>query len=82
MGADWTMAAIVGCAGLEPVMAAVEQGGTVVLANKEPLVSAGERDPGGGAAQRRDAAARRFSEHNAIFQCFDSRGPSASAGSS
>ena len=28
MGADWTMAAIVGCAGLEPVMAAVEQGGT------------------------------------------------------
>ena len=26
MGADWTMAAIVGCAGLEPVMAAVEAG--------------------------------------------------------
>ena len=41
MGADWTMAAIVGLAGLGSAMAAVEQGGTVVLANKEPLVSAG-----------------------------------------
>ncbi|MFD1611933.1 1-deoxy-D-xylulose-5-phosphate reductoisomerase [Sphingomonas tabacisoli] len=69
-GAEWTMAAIVGCAGLEPVMAAVEQGGTVVLANKEPLVSAGELIL--------EAAARHGatilpadSEHNAIFQCFD-----------
>lgn len=69
-GADWTMAAIVGCAGLEPVMAAIEQGGTVVLANKEPLVSAGELVL---------TAAARFgatilpadSEHNAIFQCLD-----------
>lgn len=41
-GADLTVGAIVGCAGLRPVMAAVEQGGTVVIANKEPLVSAGE----------------------------------------
>ena len=40
-GADWTMGAIVGCAGLRPVLAAIERGGTVVLANKEPLVSAG-----------------------------------------
>ena len=42
MGADWTMAAIVGTAGLKPVMAAVECGGTVALANKEALVSAGD----------------------------------------
>jgi 1-deoxy-D-xylulose-5-phosphate reductoisomerase len=41
-GADWTMAAIVGCAGLRPVMAALRGGGTVALANKEALVSAGE----------------------------------------
>jgi len=69
-GADLTVGAIVGCAGLRPVMAAVEQGGTVVIANKEPLVSAGELVVD---------AARRFgatllpadSEHNAIFQCFD-----------
>ncbi len=69
-GADWTMAAIVGCAGLEPVMASVEQGGTVVLANKEPLVSAGELIP---EAARRSGATilPADSEHNAIFQCFD-----------
>jgi 1-deoxy-D-xylulose-5-phosphate reductoisomerase len=69
-GADWTMGAIVGCAGLEPVMAAVGQGGTVVLANKEPLVSAGELV----LAAARDAGATLLpadSEHNAIFQCFD-----------
>ncbi|MBM6574928.1 1-deoxy-D-xylulose-5-phosphate reductoisomerase [Sphingomonas sp. BT552] len=67
-GADWTMAAIVGCAGLEPVMAAVGQGGTVVLANKEPLVSAGEIV----LAAAKAAGATLLpadSEHNAIFQC-------------
>ena len=69
-GADWTMAAIVGCAGLEPVMAALRGGGTVVLANKEPLVSAGELV----LAAAREAGATLLpadSEHNAIFQCFD-----------
>jgi 1-deoxy-D-xylulose-5-phosphate reductoisomerase len=40
-GADWTMAAIVGTAGMEPTMAALRAGGTVALANKEALVSAG-----------------------------------------
>jgi 1-deoxy-D-xylulose-5-phosphate reductoisomerase len=35
MDADWTMAAIVGCAGLPPTMAAIEAGKTVALANKE-----------------------------------------------
>ena len=70
MGADWTMAAIVGCAGLEPVMAAVAEGGTVVLANKEPLVSAG--DVVLAAAARHSATLLPAdSEHNAIFQCFD-----------
>ena len=66
--AEWVMAAIVGCAGLEPVMAAVEAGRTVALANKEALVTAG--------ALMIDAAARIGatilpvdSEHNAIFQC-------------
>ncbi|MEG3122564.1 1-deoxy-D-xylulose-5-phosphate reductoisomerase [Sphingomonas sp. GB1N7] len=74
MGADWTMGAIVGCAGLEPVMAAVEQGGIVVLANKEPLVSAG--DVILKAAERSGATLLPAdSEHNAIFQCFDATRP-------
>ena len=69
-GADWTMAAIVGCAGLKPVMAALGQGGTVVLANKEPLVSAGELVLGE-AARTGATLLPADSEHNAIFQCFD-----------
>ena len=69
-GADWTMAAIVGCAGLEPVMAAIAAGGTVVLANKEPLVSAGELVLAAAAASGATLLPA-DSEHNAIFQCLD-----------
>jgi 1-deoxy-D-xylulose-5-phosphate reductoisomerase len=66
--ADIVLAAIVGCAGLAPTMAAIEQGKVVALANKEALVSAGDV---------MTAAVRRCgtvllpvdSEHNAIFQC-------------
>ena len=66
--ADLTLAAIVGCAGLAPTMAAIEQGRTVALANKEALVSAGDV---------MIAAVAKYgttllpvdSEHNAIFQC-------------
>ena len=73
-GADWTMAAIVGCAGLKPVMAALQGGGTVALANKESLVSAGTV---------MTAAAEAYSttllpvdsEHNAVFQCMDRTAP-------
>ena len=39
--ADWIMSAIVGAAGLAPGMAALAQGGTLALANKESLVCAG-----------------------------------------
>mgnify|MGYP000613311624 CR=1 FL=1 len=67
-GADVTVAAIVGCAGLAPVMAAVEQGGTIALANKEALVSAG--DILIQAVKRYGATLLPTdSEHNAIFQC-------------
>lgn len=67
-GADVTVAAIVGCAGLAPTMAAIEQGGVIALANKEALVSAGEVMT---AAVRRHGATLLpvDSEHNAIFQC-------------
>lgn len=40
--ADWTMAAIVGAAGLRPTLAALEQKGVVALANKECLVVGGD----------------------------------------
>ena len=65
---DITVAAIVGCAGLAPVMAAIERGGTVALANKEALVSAG--DVMTAAVARHEATLLPVdSEHNAIFQC-------------
>lgn len=67
-GADVTVAAIVGCAGLAPTMAAIEQGGIVALANKEALVSAGEIMTA--AVARHGATLLPIdSEHNAIFQC-------------
>lgn len=66
--ADVTVAAIVGCAGLAPTMAAIEQGRTVALANKEALVSAG--DVMLAAVARHGATLLPVdSEHNAIFQC-------------
>ena len=66
--ADVTVAAIVGCAGLGPVMASIEQGGTIALANKEALVSAGEVMTA--AVARHGATLLPVdSEHNAIFQC-------------
>ena len=65
---DLTVAAIVGCAGLAPTMAAIEQGGTIALANKEALVSAGAVMTA--AVQRSGATLLPVdSEHNAIFQC-------------
>jgi 1-deoxy-D-xylulose-5-phosphate reductoisomerase len=74
LGADWTMAAIVGTAGLKPVMAALRQGKTVALANKESLVLAGAL-----MTQAAQAAAATLlpvdSEHNAVFQCFPHEDP-------
>lgn len=66
--ADWIMAAIVGCAGLEPAMAAVSAGKTVALANKEALVTAGDLMTGE-AARAGATILPVDSEHNAIFQC-------------
>ncbi|QIE44365.1 1-deoxy-D-xylulose-5-phosphate reductoisomerase [Pseudohalocynthiibacter aestuariivivens] len=65
--ADWTMSAIVGVAGLAPGLAALENGGTLALANKESLVTAGPLMM----AQARATGARILpvdSEHSAIFQ--------------
>jgi 1-deoxy-D-xylulose-5-phosphate reductoisomerase len=74
--ADWTMAAIVGAAGLEPSLAALAGGGTLALANKEAMVCAGALM----LAAARAAGATLLpvdSEHNAIFQVLDSQDPRA-----
>ncbi|HJQ59035.1 MAG TPA: 1-deoxy-D-xylulose-5-phosphate reductoisomerase [Vineibacter sp.] len=68
--ADWVMAAIVGFAGLPPVLAAARRGATIALANKEALVCAGDvllRAVRQGGARLLPVD----SEHNAIFQCLD-----------
>ena len=74
MEADWTMAAIVGCAGLMPTMAALERGQSLAFANKEALVSAGALMME--AARASGATLLPVdSEHNAIFQCLDRSAP-------
>ncbi|GGG22709.1 1-deoxy-D-xylulose 5-phosphate reductoisomerase [Caldovatus sediminis] len=74
--ADWTMAAIVGAAGLRPTLAALRNGGVLALANKESLVCAGDLV----VAEARRAGATILpvdSEHSAIFQALDAREPAA-----
>lgn len=67
---DVTLAAIVGMAGLRPLMQAIQNSKCVAIANKEPLVAAGtlvinEAKKHGTTILPVD------SEHNAIFQVFD-----------
>lgn len=67
---DWVMAAIVGAAGLAPTLAAIRQGKTVGLANKETLVCAGALVT----AEIAKSGATLIpvdSEHSAIFQVFE-----------
>ena len=66
---DMVVAGIVGIAGLPSVLAAVQSGQTIALANKEALVSAG------GLVMREAARCGAHilpvdSEHNAVFQCW------------
>ena len=69
--ADWIMAAIVGAAGLVPTLEGIRQGSTVALANKESLVCAGEVMLAA-VAESGAVLLPVDSEHNAIFQVFDS----------
>lgn len=65
--ADWVMSAIVGAAGLAPGHAALEQGATLALANKESLVCAGALMLA--TARTHDARILPVdSEHSAVFQ--------------
>lgn len=72
--ADITMAAIVGAAGLEPTLAAVEQGNIIALANKECLVCAGEAFMSA-VSKHGTTLLPVDSEHNAIFQVLDKDRP-------
>ena len=65
---DILLSAVVGVAGLEPVLAGIECGSTLAIANKEALVMAGAiLMP---AARRAGVAVLPVdSEHSAIFQC-------------
>lgn len=64
---DWVMSAIVGAAGLAPGLAALEQGATLALANKESLVCAGSLILGT-AAKHNARLLPVDSEHSAVFQ--------------
>ena len=66
---DIVVAGIVGIAGLSSVLAAVQAGQTIALANKEALVSAGGLVMA--EAERHGAHILPVdSEHNAVFQCW------------
>ena len=70
--ADIVICASAGTAGLEAVVAAIEAGKTIALANKEVLVMAGPLVTE--AARRRGVAILPVdSEHNAIHQCLHAR---------
>lgn len=71
---DITLAAIVGMAGLKPIIKAIQNSKAVAIANKEPLVSAGHLV----IAEARKHGCKLLpvdSEHNAIFQVFDFERP-------
>ena len=66
--ADTVVTAMVGIAGLEPTLAAIDAGKRIALANKETLVCAGQLVMD--RAKRRGAEIVPVdSEHSAIFQC-------------
>ncbi|MGG5809509.1 1-deoxy-D-xylulose-5-phosphate reductoisomerase [Falsiroseomonas sp. CW058] len=72
--AEWTMAAIVGAAGLRSTLVALARGGTLAIANKESLVCAADLV----LAAARDGGATLLpvdSEHNAVFQCLQGGDP-------
>ena len=66
--ADTVVTAVVGIAGLEPTLAAIDAGKRIALANKETLVCAGELVMDR-AAEKGAEIVPVDSEHSAIFQC-------------
>ena len=70
--ADLVLVSIVGTAGLEPALAAIEAGKDLAVASKEILVMAGEIVMAA-AARKGVKILPVDSEHNAIFQCMEGR---------
>lgn len=67
LGAEGVLNSIVGIAGLEPTLAAIEAGSTIALANKETLVAGGQLVTE--SAKRKGVSILPVdSEHSAIFQ--------------
>ncbi len=71
-GVELVLSAIVGIAGLEPTLSAIEAGSDIALANKETLVTGGEL-----VMERVRKNNTKLlpvdSEHSAIFQCIDGK---------
>ena len=71
---DIVLCAVVGAIGLHPLLAAIDAGNRVAVANKEPFVMAGEIVM----ARAREKGVEVLpvdSEHNAIFQCLQGAKP-------
>jgi len=77
-GADIIVTAIAGTAGLQPTIAAVKIGKRVAIANKEPLVCAGELVMRT-AREHNTEIIPVDSEHSAIYQCLAGQGDGSSA---
>ena len=69
---DVVLCAVVGSVGLRSILRAIESGNTVALANKEPLVMAGQLIMSKARA-RGTVVLPVDSEHNALFQCLEGR---------
>lgn len=70
--ADMVLTSLVGAAGIEPTLRAIERGMDIALANKETLVAAGELVM----AEAARCGVRILpvdSEHGAVFQCLEGR---------
>lgn len=70
--ADLVLCALVGMAGLKPVLAALRQGTDVAIATKEVLVAAGQMVMDC-AAKHKARLLPVDSEHSAIFQCLEGK---------
>lgn len=70
IGVDVVLCAMVGAVGLSPILSAIEAGNRIALANKEPLVMAGQLIIGR-ARERGVKVLPVDSEHSAVFQCLE-----------
>lgn len=70
MECDVVLCGVVGSVGLRPILSAIESGNRIALANKEPMVMAGDLIMSRAKAKGVEVLPV-DSEHNAIFQCLE-----------